>query len=129
MSTAQFGHIGLGTMGRNLMLNVAEQGFSSVGYDIDESKRKQLMTEGAGLPVDVGADIPEFLSKLSTPRNVMMLLPAGPIVDSVINELIDRLEPGDLIVDGGNSHFTDTERRQELLAKKGIALLGVGVSG
>src|SRR5262249_5204180 len=119
----------LGTMGRNLMLNVAERGFSSAGYDIDEKKRQLLMTEGAGLPVETATDISEFISKLSVPRNVMMLLPAGPIIDSVIGELIGRLEPGDLIVDGGNSRFTDTERRQELLAQKGIIFLGVGISG
>src|SRR5204862_3260911 len=69
------------------------------------------------------------LAKLSTPRNIMMLVPAGPIVDSVIHDLIDLLEPGDLIIDGGNSHFTDTERRQEMLARKGVKFLGVGVSG
>ena len=81
------------------------------------------------MPIDVGTDIPEFLSKLSKPRNIMMLVPAGPIVDSVIHDLIDHLEPDDLIIDGGNSHYTDTERRQEYLAGKRIAFLGVGVSG
>jgi 6-phosphogluconate dehydrogenase len=121
--------IGLGTMGRNFVLNVAEHGFSCVGYDLDETKRRLLLNEGRSMPVDTGADITEFLSRLARPRNIMMLVPAGPIVDSVINDLIDQLEPGDLIIDGGNSHFTDTERRQELLAKKGLAFLGVGVSG
>src|SRR5690242_5252508 len=99
MSTAQFGMIGLGTMGRNFLLNVAEHGFSSVGYDLDETKRQLLLSEGGGMPIDVGADIPEFLSKLSKPRNIMMLVPAGPIVDSVIHDLIDHLEPDDLIID------------------------------
>src|SRR6185503_11855188 len=68
-------------------------------------------------------------SKLNMPRNIMLLVPAGPIVDSVIHDLIGHLAPDDLIIDGGNSHFTDTERRQELLGGKGIAFLGVGVSG
>lgn len=129
MTKAQFGMIGLGTMGRNFLLNVAEQGFSCVGYDLDETKRQLLMTEGSGLPVDTASDIPEFLAKLVTPRNIMMLVPAGPIVDSVINDLLGRLEPGDLVIDGGNSHFTDTERRQKTLAQKQVAFLGVGVSG
>ena len=121
--------IGLGTMGRNFLLNVAEHGFSCVGYDLDETKRQLLLTEGAGMPIDEGANVSEFLEKLATPRNIMMLVPAGPIVDSVIHDLVDHLGEGDLIIDGGNSHFTDTERRQELLAQKKIAFLGVGVSG
>jgi 6-phosphogluconate dehydrogenase len=129
MSNAQFGMIGLGTMGRNFLLNVAEHGFSCVGYDLDETKRQLLMTEGAGMPIETGGDVAQFLGKLATPKNIMMLVPAGPIVDSVIHDLIDHLEPGDLIIDGGNSHFTDTERRQEMLSAKGIAFLGVGVSG
>jgi len=129
MTTAQFGMIGLGTMGRNFLLNVAEHGFFGVGYDLDDTKRQLLLTEGAGMSINVGADIPEFLSKLSKPRNIMMLVPAGPIVDSVINDLIDHLDPDDLIIDGGNSHYTDTERRQDFLAGKKIAFLGVGVSG
>ena len=87
MSTLSFGMIGLGTMGRNFLLNVAEHGFSCVGYDLDETKRQLLLTDGAGMPIDVGADIPEFLVKAVTPRNIMMLVPAGPIVDSVINDL------------------------------------------
>jgi 6-phosphogluconate dehydrogenase len=126
---AQFGMIGLGTMGRNFLLNVAEHGFAGVGYDLDESKRQLLLTEGSALPLEVGADIPEFLEKLARPRNIMLLVPAGPIVDSVINGLLDHLDDGDLIIDGGNSHFTDTERRQEQLLEKNIHFLGVGVSG
>jgi len=129
MTKAQFGMIGLGTMGRNFLLNVAEHGFSGVGYDLDDTKRQLLLTEGTGLPLDVGADIQEFLSKLATPRNIMLLVPAGPIVDSVIHDLIGHLDADDLIIDGGNSHFTDTERRQEFLAGKNLHFLGVGVSG
>ena len=129
MANGQFGMIGLGTMGRNFLLNVAEHGFSCVGYDLDETKRQLLMQEGASMPIDVGANVPEFLDKLASPKNVMMLVPAGPIVDSVINDLLPHLNEGDLIIDGGNSHFTDTERRQATLAAKGIAFLGVGVSG
>ena len=116
MSKGQFGMIGLGTMGRNFLLNVAEHGFSGVGYDLDETKRQLLLSEGTGLGVDVGVDISAFLSKLVRPRNIMLLVPAGPIVDSVIHDLVDHLDADDLIIDGGNSHFTDTERRQEFPA-------------
>jgi 6-phosphogluconate dehydrogenase len=79
--------------------------------------------------VEVGADLHEFLSKLASPRNIMVLVPAGPIVDKVIADLTPLLEPNDLIIDGGNSHFTDTDRRSAQLDGKGIGFMGIGVSG
>ena len=121
--------IGLGTMGRNFLLNVAEHGIAGVGYDLDAGKRELLLKEGAGMPVDVGSDLPEFLSKLESPRNIMLLVPAGKIVDAVINDLVPHLDPADLIIDGGNSHFTDTDRRIAELSEKKIGFMGVGVSG
>ena len=121
--------IGLGTMGRNFLLNIAEHGISGVGFDLDAAKRDLLLQEGVGMPVDVGADLAEFISKLESPRNIMMLVPAGPIVDSVISDLLPHLEKDDLIIDGGNSHFTDTDRREADLAAKGVGFMGVGVSG
>jgi 6-phosphogluconate dehydrogenase len=129
MAEAQFGMIGLGTMGRNFLLNVAEHGFSSIGYDLDEGKRKLLLEEGTGYQIATADDVKSFVSGLELPRKIMLLVPAGPIVDSVINELVPLLDEGDIIIDGGNSHFPDTERRQELLAKSKIIFLGVGVSG
>ena len=129
MGQAQFGMIGLGTMGRNFLLNIAGHGIAGVGYDLDAAKRDLLLAEGKGLPVDVGNDLPAFVSKLASPRNIMLLVPAGPIVDSVIADLVPHLDKGDLIIDGGNSHFTDTERREAALAESGIEFLGVGVSG
>ena len=121
--------IGLGTMGRNFLLNIAEHGISGVGFDLDAGKRDLLLKEGAGMPVDVGNDMADFIAKLETPRNIMMLVPAGPIVDAVITDLLPHLEKDDLIIDGGNSHFTDTERREADLAAKGVGFMGVGVSG
>jgi 6-phosphogluconate dehydrogenase len=88
MDKAQFGMVGLGTMGRNFLLNVAENGFASVGYDLDETKRKLLLEEGKDLVVETGEDLADFISKLSKPRNIMLLVPAGAIVDSVINDLV-----------------------------------------
>lgn len=129
MENANFGMIGLGTMGRNFLLNIGEHGFSGVGYDLDPEKRRLLLEEGAGKPLDVAADIPEFVAKLATPRNIMLLVPAGKIVDSVIADLLPHLEKDDLVIDGGNSHFTDTERREALLVEKGIEFMGIGVSG
>src|SRR4051812_44341937 len=81
MEKAHFGMVGLGTMGRNFLLNIAEHGIRGVGYDLDAGKRELLLKEGAGMPVDAGNDLAEFLGKLDSPRNIMMLVPAGPIVD------------------------------------------------
>ena len=121
--------IGLGTMGRNFLLNIAEHGIAGVGFDLDAGKRELLLEEGAGMPVDVGVNAVDFISKLETPRNIMMLVPAGAPVDAVIQTLLPHLEKDDLIIDGGNSHFTDTDRRDADLAAKGFGFMGVGVSG
>lgn len=129
MSKAHFGMIGLGTMGRNFLLNVAEHGIAGVGYDLDEGKRKLLLTEGDGMDLAAATSVAEFVASLDTPRKIMLLVPAGPIVDSVINELLPHLDPGDIVIDGGNSHFVDTERREKLLSESGFEFLGVGVSG
>jgi|SRR5688572_323779 6-phosphogluconate dehydrogenase len=129
MSKAEFGMVGLGTMGRNFLLNVAEHGFPCVGYDIDPEKRQLLLSEGENLPVSAVASPAELVKQIAAPRTIMVLVPAGPIVDSVINDLLPYLERDDLIIDGGNSHFLDTERREQQLATKSIGFLGVGVSG
>ena len=121
--------IGLGTMGRNFLLNVAQHGFACLGYDLDAAKRSLLIQEGNEYTVAAADDVPAFIAGLETPRRIMLLVPAGPIVDAVITELIPHLEPGDLVIDGGNSHFADTERREKLLNEKNIEFLGVGVSG
>ena len=129
MAKAEFGMVGLGTMGRNFLLNVAENGFAAVGYDLNAEKRDLLEQEGAGLPVKAAADVATLVASLESPRRIMMLVPAGPIVESVINELLPHLEPGDILIDGGNSHFPDTDRREAFLMEHGIAFVGVGVSG
>jgi 6-phosphogluconate dehydrogenase len=129
MNKGQFGMIGLGTMGRNFLLNVAEHGFSCVGYDLDAEKRRLLLAEGARFSIETAENIGEFVAKLAAPRNIMLLVPAGKIVDSVIGELLPFLEKDDLVIDGGNSHFADTERREAVLLEKGIEFMGVGVSG
>src|SRR5215211_6128770 len=128
MTKAKFGMIGLGTMGRNFLLNVAEHGFPGAGYDLDAEKRRLLLEEGAGFTLQVGETLPEFLEKLESPRKIMILVPAQ-VVDFVINDLLAALAPGDVVIDGGNSHFPETERRESALAEKGIEFLGVGVSG
>lgn len=129
MTNAQFGMIGLGTMGRNFLLNVAEQGFACAGFDIDPAKRSLLLAEGGGMNITAGNDLADFLSQMATPRNIMLLVPAGPIVDSVIADLLPHFSPGDLVIDGGNSHFPDTERREAFVNEHGFEFIGVGVSG
>src|ERR1700742_3823812 len=124
-----FGMIGLGTMGRSLLLNMADHGYAVAGHDKDASKVASLNEEGKNKDVKGFGDVKEFIQSLKTPRAVMMLVPAGKIVDDVIAELTPLLDKGDILVDGGNSHFTDTNRRVEELEAKGLHFFGMGVSG
>ena len=123
------GMIGLGVMGRNLALNMADHGFAVAGYNRHLDKVALLEQEAEGRTV-VGVKSEEELAKaLRKPRAVMMMVPAGKAVDQVIRDLLPYLEPGDLIIDGGNSHYKDTDIRAAALADKGINFLGVGISG
>ncbi|QHS54806.1 NADP-dependent phosphogluconate dehydrogenase [Mucilaginibacter sp. 14171R-50] len=124
-----FGMIGLGVMGRSLLLNMADHGFAVAGHDKDAGKVDSLNTEGGDLEVKGFLDVKEFIQSLTTPRAIMMLVPAGKPVDSVIVELSPLLDKGDILIDGGNSHFTDTNRRVEELEAKGLHFFGMGVSG
>ncbi len=124
-----FGLVGLGVMGRNFILNVADNDFSAYGLDTDMEKVDALKKEGQGKRVDGTSDKVQFIKKLSSPRKIMLLVPAGKVVDHVIEDLLPLLDKGDLIIDGGNSFFTDTDRRAEYLSTKGIHFFGTGVSG
>lgn len=124
------GLIGLGVMGRNFAQNISDHGFSVAGYDRDKEKNQALMSEKTKQQdLRAGHDIKEFLGLLSRPRAVMMLVPAGDPVDAVIDELLPNLDPGDLVIDSGNSRFTDTNRRIRLSEDKGFLYLGMGMSG
>jgi len=122
------GMIGLGTMGRNLLLNMADHGFKVAGLDKDTAKVELLGQEAEGKAKGF-TSATEFVKNLQRPRAVMVLVPAGKIVDNVIAEIAPLLNKGDLIIDGGNSHFTDTNRRVEELKTKGIHFFGMGISG
>jgi 6-phosphogluconate dehydrogenase len=124
-----FGMVGLGVMGRNFLLNVADNGYSAAGLDLDEEKARALNDESGEQPVRGTTDKTEFVRWLKTPRRIMLLVPAGKAVDAVIQDLLPLLEPGDMIIDGGNSHYPDTDRRFKALKEEGIQFLGVGVSG
>jgi 6-phosphogluconate dehydrogenase len=127
--THELGMVGLGVMGRNLVLNFADHGSTVAGYDKDQTKVGALRKEAAEGKISAAANMVDFIALLRRPRAVMMLVPAGAPVDSVIKDLLPHLDKGDLIIDAGNSHFVDTDVRARNLTAKGIQFLGVGVSG
>ena len=105
----KFGMIGLGVMGRNLLLNMADHGFPVVGFDLDAQKTAALESSASPNTTVKGVNtLAEMIQLLEKPRKLMMLVPAGKPVDSVIHDLLPLLEKGDIVIDGGNSHYTDT---------------------
>jgi len=126
----KIGIVGLGVMGHNLALNMERNGFPVAGYDLDAAKTKAFLEgPGAGKNI-IGVDSPAALmAALEKPRRVLMMVPAGTPVDSAIAHLKPHLEPGDILMDGGNSFFLDTERRNKALEAEGFNFIGTGVSG
>ncbi len=124
------GVVGLGTMGANLARNAARNGATVAVYNRTAEKTTAFMKahgkEGTFIACHSLAELEEALP---TPRAILLMVKAGEAVDDIIKELMPHLEKGDILIDGGNSHFRDTERRQAMLTKKGIHLLGMGVSG
>ncbi len=123
-----FGMVGLGTMGSNLLQNIADHGYTCSGYDIKAHKVDSLNQLNPEM-IHGFTEMEEFVHSLQTPRIVMILVPAGEIVDHVLAQLLKLMDRGDIIIDGGNSHFTDTERRFQDLETKGYHYIGMGVSG
>jgi 6-phosphogluconate dehydrogenase len=124
------GLIGLGTMGRNFVLNMADHGFAVAVYNRTTEKTRDFMANEVGSrPIRAGYDLQEFVGLLRRPRALILLVAAGDPVDAVIRELLPLLTHGDLIIDGGNSHFTDTNRRGRVLSGKGLQFMGLGISG
>src|ERR1700743_2370422 len=124
-----FGMTGRGSMARNLLLNMGDHGVKGAGFDKDASKGQLLEQESTHHNLKGFSEVEPFIASLKTPRAVMMLVPAGKIVDDVIAELLPLMQKGDIIIDGGNSHFTDTNRRVEELEAKGFHFFGMGISG
>lgn len=125
-----FGMVGLGVMGSNLLYNIADHGFSVIGFDLNSEKAKNLEKEATPNTVVKGVSvIKDFISQLNTPRKIMLLVPAGKPVDDVIENLLPHLSKGDIIIDGGNSHYVDTIRRVKYLADQEFHFMGMGVSG
>jgi 6-phosphogluconate dehydrogenase len=128
-NTYEFGMVGLGTMGRSLLLNIADHGVAVAGLDTDSAKSATLKSEGEGKRVEGTTDAKAFVAMLRNPRAIMMLVPAGAPVDAVIAQISPLLDKGDILIDGGNSYFKDTDRRGKELSDKGLEFLGLGVSG
>jgi 6-phosphogluconate dehydrogenase len=124
------GLIGLGVMGQNLALNIARKGYSVSVYNRTASRTEAFVKERVqDEPIHATYDLHTFVQSLARPRNVILMVQAGAAVDAMIDSLIPLLDSGDLIIDMGNSHYADTERRMENLAARGLLFLGTGVSG
>jgi len=126
----KIGVVGLGVMGHNLALNMERNGFPVAGYDLDPARTKAFLDgPGSGKQI-IGVDTPsELMAALEKPRRILMMVPAGAPVDSAINHLKPHMEAGDILMDGGNSFFLDTERRNKELEAEGFNFIGTGVSG
>jgi len=127
---ADIGVIGLAVMGRNLILNMSDQGFTVVAYNRSTQKVDDFVGgEAAGTSILGAYSIEELVSKLARPRKIMLMVRAGDVVDQLIEQLIPYLDSGDIIIDGGNSNYEDSSRRVAYLQERGLHFLGVGVSG
>ncbi|MFL6518134.1 MAG: decarboxylating NADP(+)-dependent phosphogluconate dehydrogenase, partial [Bacillus sp. (in: firmicutes)] len=123
------GVIGLGVMGSNIALNMASKGERVAVYNYTRDLTDKLLHRIENLQIDPHYDVQSFAQSLETPRKIFLMVTAGAAIDSVISSLIPYLEPGDIIMDGGNSHYEDTARRYDDLKSKGIDYLGIGISG
>ena len=129
-ATCDIGLIGLAVMGQNLVLNMTDHGFKVAVFNRTTSKVDEFVAnEAKGTPVEGAHSVAELCAKLKRPRRVMIMVKAGDVVDQTIDQIVPHLEKGDIIIDGGNSLFTDSNRRTKDLAEKGILFIGTGVSG
>lgn len=130
MTQRTFGVIGLAVMGENLALNVESRGFPIAVFNRTAAKTQEFMAHRAqGKDIKAAYTIEEFVKTLERPRKILVMVKAGAPVDAVIEELKPLLEPGDMIIDGGNSLYEDTERRTQYLEATGLGFVGMGVSG
>ncbi len=130
MERYNYGMVGLGVMGRNLLYNIADHGFSIAGFDLDAAKIKELGDEATSeMKVKGMGSLEEFVAALETPRKIILMVPAGKPVDAVLGNITPLLSEGDIVVDAGNSYFKDTDRRIADLASKKLHFMGIGVSG
>jgi 6-phosphogluconate dehydrogenase len=124
-----FGLIGLAVMGQNLVLNVESRGFKVAAFNRSPEATAAFIAAHPGKRLAGAKTLPAFVASLARPRTVMLMVKAGAAVDAVIEQLVPLLDEGDIVIDGGNSLYTDTERRSAALAAKGLRFVGAGVSG
>ncbi|MCC9087704.1 MULTISPECIES: NADP-dependent phosphogluconate dehydrogenase [Bacillus] len=129
MSKQQIGVVGLAVMGKNLALNIESRGFSVSVYNRSSSKTEEFLQESKGKNVVGTYSIEEFVQSLETPRKILLMVKAGAATDATIQSLLPHLEKGDILIDGGNTYYKDTQRRNQELAESGIHFIGTGVSG
>ena len=129
MMKKQIGVIGLAVMGKNLVLNLVSQGFSVAVFNRSPEKTHALLKETEEKQVTGAFTIQQFVLSLELPRKILIMVQAGVATDATIGQLLPYITKGDIVIDGGNAHFLDTQRRSEQLAQQGILFLGAGVSG
>lgn len=129
MGKQQIGVVGLAVMGKNLALNMESKGFSVALYNRSSEKTDELLAEAAGKNFKGAYSIEEFVQSLETPRKIMIMVKAGKPTDDTIQQLVPYLSPGDILIDGGNAFFPDTQRRNKELQAQGFRFIGAGVSG
>jgi len=125
----EIGLVGIGTMGAALALNFNHCGWRVAAYDLDPARVDGLLKHAESGMVASTTSLADLVSQLDSPRAILLMVNAGKPVDAVLDDLLPLLSAGDVVLDAGNSHFRDTERRQKTLKEKGVYLLGVGVSG
>ena len=127
---ADIGLIGLGVMGSSLALNMESNGFTVAVHNRTTPQIDNIVNNRSKNNKIIGFEnLKEFVDSIKTPRKIMLMVVAGPVVDDYIQKLIPLLDQGDIIIDGGNSHYPDTSRRTEELENKGLQFIGAGVSG
>ena len=130
MNTAYVGVFGMGVMGQSIALNIAKSGYKTVVYNRGTEKTKDFIKKAQNNENIIASyDLKEFISSIERPRRILLMLTAGPVVDAVIEEMLPLLDKGDIIIDGGNTYFKDTIRRESYLKEKGIYFIGTGISG
>ncbi|MCY7755591.1 NADP-dependent phosphogluconate dehydrogenase [Bacillus haynesii] len=129
MAKQQIGVVGLAVMGKNLALNIESRGFSVSVYNRSSAKTEEFLKEAEGKNVVGTYSIEEFVASLEKPRKILLMVKAGTPTDATIQSLLPHLEKGDILIDGGNTYYKDTQRRNRELAESGIHFIGTGVSG
>jgi 6-phosphogluconate dehydrogenase len=129
MKKQQIGVVGLAVMGKNLALNIESKGFSVALYNRSQEKTNELVAEAQGKNLVGTYSVEEFVQSLETPRKILIMVKAGQPTDDTLNQLVPYLSQGDILIDGGNAYFPDTQRRNKELQAKGFRFIGAGVSG